>query len=223
MCPTAIGWSRWQPIARQPGIDEARRPVAERALVDGGLDDRPGELLLHRGRRARRALELEHQLVVEQTEVEVHPRSSSTGRAVVHEVVGRLGDGQLEVGHLLGLQRREPADGGEREPGKHQVLGLGGNGQGDVATVSQVGAAPPRLQHSENRAEGAFSGRCRRAAAQLDLHGAPVAVAKDVELTALPARSVLIRSVRSWLRVSRSPLTERITSPPARSGAGPER
>ena len=65
--------------------------------------------------------------------------SSSSPRALVDEVVGGLGDRELQVGDLLGRQRRQAADRRERQPGQDEVIRPRGDRQRDIAAVTRLG------------------------------------------------------------------------------------
>ena len=54
---------------------------------------------------------------------------SALAALAAHHVRGGLGDGELQVGHLLGRKRRQPADGRQGKPGEDDVVGLGWDGQ----------------------------------------------------------------------------------------------
>jgi hypothetical protein len=59
------------------------------------------------------------------------------GLVRLHSTGGRFGDRELEVGDLVRAERSQTADGRQREPYEHEVLGLGRNAKRDFTAVNR--------------------------------------------------------------------------------------
>ena len=166
-------------------------------------------------------VQLHQEPVVAEAEGEAEPALVLQRPGFVDEVVRRLGDGELEVRHLLGGERGQPADRRQGKASQDEVVGPRRNGERYVAAlgrrrslhsmVTLPGNAPnpslgsaqcptPAARPSGARARPPPCGGRRRGGSS--------------SFTLSPAPSAPTRSARSFAGVRRRPFTDRITSPP---------